>query len=97
MTKLPTVYIMANKRNGAVYIGVTSDLVSRVWQHKNDQVEGFTKRYSIHLLIYYGTCSDMNTAINREKQLKHWNRAWKLELIEEQNPEWLDLWPTLVE
>ncbi|MHB1357620.1 MAG: GIY-YIG nuclease family protein [Anaerolineae bacterium] len=97
MSKLPTVYILANRRNGATYVGVTSDLVKRIWQHRNDEVDGYTKRYGIHQLVYYETCSDMNTAIIREKQLKHWNRTWKLELIEKQNPEWLDLWPTLVE
>ena len=97
MTKLPTVYILANRRNGATYVGVTSNLASRVWQHRNDEVNGFTKKYGLHLLVYYETCSDMKTAILREKQLKHWERAWKLELIEKQNPDWQDLWPTIVE
>ena len=95
MTKQPAVYILASKRNGTLYIGVTSDLVKRVWQHKNDVVEGFTKKYGVHMLVYYELHASMNEAITREKQLKKWNRAWKIALIEKQNPEWVDLWPSI--
>ena len=92
MTKQPAVYILASKRNGTLYIGVTSDLQKRTWEHKSDFVEGFTKKYGIHRLVYYELHQDMSSAITREKQLKKWNRAWKLELIEGQNPDWIDLW-----
>jgi putative endonuclease len=92
MSKQPAVYILANKRNGTLYIGVTSNLLKRVWEHRNDLVAGFTKRYNVHLLVYYELHEDMVSAITREKQLKKWNRAWKLELIEKQNPGWRDLW-----
>lgn len=92
MSKQPAVYILASKRNGTLYIGVTSDLSKRVWEHKNDLVDGFTKRYRIHRLVYYELHEDMTLAISREKQMKKWNRAWKLELIEKQNPDWRDLW-----
>lgn len=88
----PAVYILASKRNGTLYIGVTSDLRKRVWEHKNDLVEGFTKRYRVHHLVYYELHDDMVSAIEREKQMKKWNRAWKLELIEKHNPGWQDLW-----
>ena len=96
MPKQPAVYILASKRNGTLYIGVTSDLVKRVWQHKEDMVEGFTKKYGVHTLVYYELHADMVEAIGREKQLKKWNRAWKVELIEKENPHWRDLWPELV-
>ncbi len=92
MSKQPAVYILASKRNGTLYIGVTSDLPKRAWEHKNDVVEGFTKRYSVHRLVYYEMHEDMESAIRREKHMKKWNRAWKLELIEKQNPDWRDLW-----
>lgn len=88
----PAVYVLASKRNGTLYIGVTSDLRKRVWEHKNDLVEGFTKRYRVHHLVYYELHDDMVSAIEREKQMKKWNRAWKLELIEKHNPDWQDLW-----
>lgn len=88
----PAVYVLASKRNGTLYIGVTSDLRKRVWEHKNDVVEGFTKRYRVHHLVYYELHDDMVSAIEREKQMKKWNRAWKLELIEKHNPDWQDLW-----
>jgi len=90
--KQPALYVLASKRNGTLYIGVTSDLRKRVWEHKNDLVEGFTKRYRIHRLVYYELHQDMVSAIEREKQMKKWNRAWKLELIETHNPDWRDLW-----
>jgi len=95
MDKQPAVYILASKRYGTLYIGVTGDLVKRVWEHKNDLVEGFTKRYQVHDLVYYELHDDMVTAITREKQLKKWNRAWKIEMIEKQNREWKDLWPQI--
>ena len=96
MSKQPAVYVLASKRNGTLYIGVTSDLQKRAWEHKNDLVEGFTKRYRIHWLVYYELCEDMMSAIQREKQMKQWNRAWKLELIERHNPDWTDLWEEIV-
>jgi len=92
MAKQPAVYILASKRNGTLYVGVTSDLQKRAWTHKNDLLEGFTKKYGVHFLVYYELCDDMVCAITREKQIKKWNRAWKLELIETQNPDWKDLW-----
>ena len=96
MTKRPAVYILASKRNGTLTIGVTSDLVKRVWQHKNDVGEGFTKKYGVHRLVYFEMHADMNAANRREKQLKTWSRAWKMVLIEKENPQWRDLWPELV-
>jgi putative endonuclease len=92
MSKRPAVYLLASKRNGTLYIGVTSDLPKRAWEHKNDLVEGFTKRYRVHSLVYYELHENMESAISREKQIKKWNRVWKLELIEKQNPDWRDLW-----
>ena len=92
----PAVYILASAPNGTLYIGVTSNLVQRIWQHKNDVVEGFTEKYSVHTLVYFELLEDMTNAIIREKQLKKWNRAWKLSLIEKQNPNWKDLWPTIL-
>jgi putative endonuclease len=78
----PAVYILASKRNGTLYIGVTSDLVKRIWEHKNNMVEGFTKRYNVHRLLWYELHESMESAITREKRLKNWKRKWKLELIE---------------
>jgi putative endonuclease len=95
MEKQPAVYMLASERNGTIYIGVTSDLPKRIWQHKNDLVDGFTKKYAVHCLVYYELHNDIASAITREKQLKKWNRAWKLELIEKQNPDWNDLWATI--
>jgi putative endonuclease len=92
MAKQAAVYILASKRNGTLYIGVTSQLMKRVWEHKNDSVDGFSKRYGVHRLVYYELHADIASAITREKQLKKWNRAWKLKLIESQNPDWNDLW-----
>lgn len=94
--KQPAVYIMASRRNGTLYTGVTSDLVRRVWEHRNDLVEGFTKRYGVHCLVYFELGGEMIEAIQREKRLKKWNRSWKISLIEEMNPEWKDLWSTIV-
>jgi len=86
------VYILASKRNGTLYIGVTSDLVKRVYEHKNNIMEGFTKKYNIHKLVYYENTNGVESAIRREKQLKKWNRKWKINLIENSNPEWIDLY-----
>ena len=91
----PCVYMMASSRNGTLYIGVTSDLLSRVWQHKNNVVEGFTEKYEVHQLIWYEPHENMESAILREKVLKKWNRIWKLRLIEQFNPEWKDLYEQL--
>ncbi len=85
------VYILASKKNGTLYVGVTSNLEKRVYEHKNDIHEGFTKKYQIHLLVYYEHHEDITTAIWREKCIKRWNRAWKIKLIEEKNPDWNDL------
>lgn len=82
---------MASQRNGTLYVGMTNDLQSRVHQHKNNLVDGFTKQHKIHTLVYFQETNDVNAAILREKQIKHWNRAWKLRLIEEGNPNWKDL------
>ncbi len=85
------VYILASHRNGTLYIGVTNDLLRRVYEHKHDLVEGFTKRYGVHMLVYFEETNDIGEAILREKRLKKWNRAWKVRLIEESNPQWRDL------
>jgi putative endonuclease len=90
--KAPAVYILASQRNGTLYIGVTSDLVQRIWQHREGVVEGFTKQYGVKTLVWYEQHEIMESAISREKALKKWNRDWKLRLIEERNPEWRDLW-----
>ncbi len=87
---------MASQRNGTLYLGVTSDLIQRVWQHKNDGVPGFTQTFGVHDLVYFELFEDMESAIVREKRLKKWNRAWKLRLIEQVNPEWKDLYATLL-
>jgi len=92
MDKRFFVYILSSRRNGTLYIGVTSDLVGRVWAHKEGLVEGFTKKYQVKRLVYVEEYKDANSAIAREKQLKKWNRSWKIELIEEQNPRWADLY-----
>jgi len=91
MRKQPAVYILANKRNGTLYTGVTSDLLKRVWEHKNDLVEGFTKKYEVHKLVWFEVHERMISAIEREKRIKEWKRKWKIELIENNNPDWQDL------
>ena len=93
--KQPCVYILASRRNGTLYIGVTSNLLQRVWQHKNDFVDGFTKRYGVHTLVWYESHETMESAIMREKAIKEWNRAWKLKEIEKANPLWRDLYDDL--
>ena len=92
MEKQPCVYILASRRNGTLYIGVTSDLVKRAWEHKNDVVEGFTKKYGVHKLVWFELHETMESAIHGEKKLKEWKRTWKLKLIEGSNPDWRDLY-----
>ena len=86
------VYILASGQNSTLYIGITSDLIERIQQHKTEVFDGFTKRYSVNKLVYFQQTNDIKSAIQREKQLKKWNRAWKLRIIEEMNPEWRDLY-----
>ncbi len=90
------VYIMTNKKNGIIYIGVTADLLRRIYEHREGSMPGFTKRYSLKKLVYYEFYDDIQDAIQREKTLKHWSRAWKIRLIHKNNPEWNDLYETLV-
>ena len=85
------VYIVSNKKNGTLYIGVTNNLMRRIYEHKNGIIEGFTKKYNLNKLIYFEQTNDINSAILREKRLKKWNRTWKIQLIETLNPEWKDL------
>ena len=89
--KRPCVYILASKRNGTLYVGVTADLARRIWEHRHGEVDGFTKRYSVHHLVYAEFHDAMPDAITREKQIKKWRRAWKIELVERENPTWRDL------
>jgi len=96
MERLPCVYLLASKRNGTLYTGVTSNLVKRVWEHKNNVVAGFTKKYRVHLLVWYETHDAMESAIQREKSIKNWPRAWKIKTIEEANPNWCDLYSDLL-
>ena len=91
MEKQYCLYILASGRKGTLYTGMSSDLPKRIYEHKNDVVEGFTKKYGVHRLVYYETHQDVYAAIAREKQIKKWNRQWKIRLIEEGNPEWKDL------
>jgi putative endonuclease len=91
----PCVYILASRPNRNIYVGVTSNLLQRVWQHKNDQVEGFTSRYEVHTLVWYEAHETMEAAIAREKSIKEWKRAWKMGLVGESNPEWNDLYEQL--
>jgi len=96
MHREPCVYILANKRNGTLYVGVTSDLPRRIWEHKIKAVDGFTKKYGVDKLVWYELHDTMMTAIEREKSIKKWKRYWKLKLIEEMNPEWRDLYEELM-
>ena len=89
------VYILASKRNGTLYIGVTSNLPKRIWEHRNSIIKGFTQKYNVKNLVYYESHDDIYEAITREKQLKKWERQWKLELIEKDNPQWTDLYNTI--
>jgi Predicted endonuclease containing a URI domain len=97
MTKTPTVYIMTNKRNGTLYIGVTSDIVGRVWEHKNKTIKGFSSRYGTTQLVWYEFHPTMEGAIHRETDIKRWKRLWKLKLVDEFNPRWEDLYDILLE
>jgi putative endonuclease len=90
-TNRPCVYILANRRNGTIYVGVTTDLVKRIYEHKNELFGGFTKEYGIKQLVWYETHDDLYAARARERAIKKWNRQWKIELIEKVNPYWLDL------
>ncbi|MCD6218427.1 GIY-YIG nuclease family protein [bacterium] len=90
------VYILASKPNGTLYIGMTSDLVRRVYQHKKNLADGFTKKYSVHQLVYYEITNDVESALTREKQLKNWKRQWKIELIQKNNPQWNDLYEDII-
>ena len=94
--KQPCVYILASKRNGTLYTGVTSDFVQRVWQHEDGVVEGFTKRHRVHMLVWFEIHDTMVNAIAREKAIKEWKRTWKIELIENSNPTWRDLYGEIV-
>ena len=87
---------MASQRNGTLYVGVTADLIARVYEHKNDLVDGFTKKYGVHTLVYYKAYENVVAAIAEEKRLKKWNRQWKLHLIENSNPEWRDLYQEII-
>jgi len=90
------VYILASKKDGTLYVGITNDLVRRVWEHRTDVVDGFTKKYAVHQLVYFETFDDPRSAIEREKKLKRWRREWKRALIEKENPGWHDLYDKIV-
>ncbi len=90
------VYILASKKNGTLYVGVTTDLCHRIYQHKQKLIDGFTKKYNITQLVYAQEFQDVHDAIHREKCLKKWNRVWKLKLIEEHNPDWCDLYENIL-
>jgi putative endonuclease len=94
--KNPAVYILSRKMNGTLYIGVTSDLPQRIWQHKNHLADGFTKKYDVTQLVFFEQHITMESAITREKQLKNWKREWKIELIESKNLEWIDLYNSII-
>ncbi len=93
--KQPAVYILTSRQNGTIYVGVTSNIVKRIWQHKNNQIKGFTEQYHVHRLVWYELHATMESAITREKQLKNWKRQWKIELIEKTNPHWKDLYDSI--
>ena len=96
MKRLPCVYLLASKKNGTLYTGVTSCLQKRVWEHKNNVYKGFTKKYNVHILVWYEVHETMESAILREKAIKNWQRAWKIKAIEEMNPRWSDLYSGLL-
>ena len=96
MHREPAVYILANKKKGTFYIGVTSNIQQRVYQHKNDLVHGFSSKYETHMLVYFELHHSMNAAITREKQIKKWNRDWKINIITDQNPKWNDLYSQIL-
>jgi len=95
MPKQPCVYLLASRKNGTLYVGVTSNLIGRVWQHRTHVVDGFSNRYNVTRLVWYEIHSTMESAILREKRIKKWNRSWKMDLINETNPSWRDLWPDI--
>jgi len=97
MSKAYYVYILASALGGTLYIGVTNDLIRRVYEHRMGLADGFTKKYKIHRLVYFEQYGDVELAIQREKRLKKWNRAWKIRLIEEKNPNWVDLYPSIAQ
>jgi putative endonuclease len=97
VSKQPAVYILASQERGTLYVGVTGNLKLRIWEHREGLIAGFTKRYGVRRLVWYEWAVDFPSAIRREKQIKKWNRAWKLELIENRNPEWRDLWDELLD
>jgi len=94
--KKPCLYLLASSKNGTLYVGVTSDIIKRIWEHKSDLVEGFTKKYGVHTLVWYEIHENMESAISREKTIKDWKRQWKLELIEKENPQWNDLYNSVI-
>lgn len=96
MTKSYFIYILASKRNGTLYIGSTTNLVGRVWQHKHKTVKGFTEKYNVDKLVYFETVDEPKSMVLRERQLKRWKRDWKIKLIEEKNPEWNDLYEEIL-
>ena len=96
MERQPVVYILTNKRNGTLYTGVTSNIIKRVWEHKNHVVKGFTDKYNITTLVWYESHETMESAILREKTIKSWRRTWKLNIIEKMNPQWKDLYDELI-
>lgn len=96
MERQPCVYMLTSKRNGTLYTGVTSNLLKRIWEHKNHVVEGFTKKYGISVLVWYEIHETMESAISKEKAIKNWKRAWKVKVIEENNPQWRDLYSDLL-
>ncbi len=94
--KNPVVYMLANQRNGTLYIGMTSDLIKRIWQHREELADGFTKKYAVKMLVWYEQHETMESAISKEKAMKKWLRKWKLSTIEQFNPGWIDLWPEIL-
>lgn len=96
MNKQPAVYLMASGRNATLYTGVTGDLIRRAWQHREHQVEGFTRRYGVRHLVWFELHDSFESAIRREKQIKKWRREWKVDLIEKENPYWRDRWAELI-
>ena len=96
MAKQFYVYMLASKPNGTLYTGVTSNLIQRVWQHKHDVIQGFTRKYNVKILVYYEVHENAESALTREKKIKRWRRAWKLGLIEDSNPEWRDLYEDIL-
>ncbi len=93
----PCVYLLANRRDGTLYVGVSSDLIKRVWEHRNHVIEGLTKQHGVRRLAWYELHMEVTAAITREKQIKRWARAWKIALIEKKNSLWSDLWPTIID